>query len=59
MVTAVANVATLDRRACRKHVEHCVAAPRMVDDYEAALRDAVADRRASWPTAERPVFTPG
>jgi glycosyltransferase involved in cell wall biosynthesis len=58
MVTAVANVATLDRRACRKRVEHCFAAPRMVDDYEAALRDVVADQRASRPTGERPVFTP-
>ncbi|HEU5319348.1 MAG TPA: glycosyltransferase, partial [Methylomirabilota bacterium] len=42
MVEAVKRVDTLDRAACRRHVEERFSVPRMTDGYEAVYRRLVA-----------------
>jgi glycosyltransferase involved in cell wall biosynthesis len=47
LVDAVKRVRTLDRAACRHHVEARFSIRRMVDDYESVYRHLTADRRAA------------
>jgi glycosyltransferase involved in cell wall biosynthesis len=44
-VEAVKRIDTIDRRACRKHVEKHFSVKRMTDEYEQAYREAVSFRR--------------
>lgn len=46
LVAAVHRVASLDRAACRAHVEARFSVRRMVDDYEAVYRRLVFSRRS-------------
>ena len=41
-VAAIAHIPTLDRQACRTHVEQNFSVQRMVDDYEAVYRQILA-----------------
>jgi glycosyltransferase involved in cell wall biosynthesis len=45
-IAAVAQVPSIDRRACRQHVETNFSAQRMADGYEAVYQQAIAERFA-------------
>lgn len=47
LVDAVKRVRTIDRAACRRHVEERFTVDRMVDDYEAIYRSLTAVSRAA------------
>jgi glycosyltransferase involved in cell wall biosynthesis len=47
LVEAVKRIDTIDRAACRRHVERRFSVPRMVDDYEALYRRAMTARQAA------------
>ena len=47
LVDAVKRVRTLDRAACRRHVEARFSIRRMVDDYESVYRHLTADSQAA------------
>jgi glycosyltransferase involved in cell wall biosynthesis len=47
LVEAVKRIDTIDRAACRRHVEARFSVARMVDDYEALFRRAGSARRAA------------
>jgi glycosyltransferase involved in cell wall biosynthesis len=47
LVEAVKRIDTIDRAACRRHVERRFSVPRMVDDYEALYRRALIARKAA------------
>ncbi|HKQ67657.1 MAG TPA: glycosyltransferase family 4 protein [Methylomirabilota bacterium] len=47
LVDAVKRVRTLDRAACRRHVEARFSISRMVDDYESVYRQLTTDTRAA------------
>jgi glycosyltransferase involved in cell wall biosynthesis len=47
LVDAVKRVDTIDRAACRRHVERRFTVERMADDYEAVYRQLIEGRRAA------------
>jgi glycosyltransferase involved in cell wall biosynthesis len=47
LVDAVKRVRTLDRAACRRHVEARFSVSRMVDDYESVYRQLTTDTQAA------------
>jgi glycosyltransferase involved in cell wall biosynthesis len=47
LVEAVKRIDTIDRAACRRHVETRFSVARMVDEYEALFRRAARARRAA------------
>jgi glycosyltransferase involved in cell wall biosynthesis len=47
LVDAVKRVRTIDRAACRRHVEERFTVEQMVDDYEAIYRSLIAQARAA------------
>jgi glycosyltransferase involved in cell wall biosynthesis len=47
LVDAVKRVDTIDRAACRRHVERRFTVERMADDYEAVYRGLIEGRRAA------------
>jgi glycosyltransferase involved in cell wall biosynthesis len=47
LVDAVKRVPTLDRAACRRHVEARFSVSRMVDDYESVYRQLTTDTQAA------------